>query len=221
MFDLESLQDLKSPEEFEGLLSHQLTTLGFSNYSHMSSLNGFLNTHLINYPKEWIEHYQEQDYLYVDPTNFVGPTWTPWDAHEIRGNRQRQFFNEASDFGLHQGASISIWSRNGSRGVLSLVFDDTAEDLDGVLKSEGDYISSAGALLQDLISPNLPSYSLATREREVLKWASEGKTVPDISCILNISEAAVKRRLASARERLGAVNTASAVATAIRTGTLS
>jgi DNA-binding CsgD family transcriptional regulator len=57
---------------------------------------------------------------------------------------------------------------------------------------------------------------LSEREREVLRWTSEGKSSWDISMILNISERTVKFHIMNIKKKLDAVNRAHAVAKALR-----
>ncbi|MEM7489928.1 MAG: LuxR C-terminal-related transcriptional regulator [Pseudomonadota bacterium] len=57
---------------------------------------------------------------------------------------------------------------------------------------------------------------LSSRQREVLEWASQGKTVRDIACIMQISAQTVEKHLRLAREALEAVNTPHAVRKALQ-----
>jgi LuxR family transcriptional regulator len=57
---------------------------------------------------------------------------------------------------------------------------------------------------------------LSSRQREVLEWASQGKTVRDVAVILGISPQAVEKHLRLAREALDALNTSHAVRKALQ-----
>ena len=59
---------------------------------------------------------------------------------------------------------------------------------------------------------------LTPREREILKWAAEGKTSWEISVILDLSERTVKFHLIEASRKLNAVNRTAAVAKALAWG---
>ena len=59
---------------------------------------------------------------------------------------------------------------------------------------------------------------LSSREREVLRWAADGKNSWEISVILKISERTVKFHLIQASRKLNAVNRTSAVAKALARG---
>jgi LuxR family transcriptional regulator, quorum-sensing system regulator BjaR1 len=59
---------------------------------------------------------------------------------------------------------------------------------------------------------------LTPREREILRWAADGKTAWEVSVILNISERTVKFHLIQASQKLNAVNRTAAVAKALARG---
>ena len=73
-------------------------------------------------------------------------------------------------------------------------------------------------LLDDEIVPQVDE--LSPREREVLAWASQGKTAWETGMLLSISEHTVKKHLANAATRLGCSSKAQAVARAIECGLL-
>lgn len=62
------------------------------------------------------------------------------------------------------------------------------------------------------------SASLTVRERECLKWTSEGKTAFEIAAILNLSESRVSKLLVSVNQKLCCVNKQQAVGKAVRLG---
>ena len=59
---------------------------------------------------------------------------------------------------------------------------------------------------------------LAPRVLECLRWAAAGKTVQDVSVILNLSERCVRAYLDTARHKLNALNIAHAVSRAMALG---
>ena len=61
---------------------------------------------------------------------------------------------------------------------------------------------------------------LTKRERDVIRWSAEGKTVEDIGAILGISPHTVGEHLKNIRRKLGTLNAAHTVAVAIRLGEL-
>lgn len=61
---------------------------------------------------------------------------------------------------------------------------------------------------------------LSERQRECLKWVSEGKTTDEIALILGVSSNTVNSYVAHAIQKFGASNRAMAIATAIRSGVI-
>ena len=59
---------------------------------------------------------------------------------------------------------------------------------------------------------------LSERERECLRWVSEGKTTDEVAVILGVSSNTINSYVAHAIQKFGAANRAMAVATAIRSG---
>ena len=78
--------------------------------------------------------------------------------------------------------------------------------LDGYLAETTDRPAFAGALSE--------------RERECLKWVSEGKTTDEVALILGVSSNTVNSYVAHAIQKFGASNRAMAIATAIRSGVI-
>lgn len=61
---------------------------------------------------------------------------------------------------------------------------------------------------------------LSERQRECLKWVSEGKTTEEIALILGVSSNTINSYVAHAIQKFGASNRAMAIATAIRSGVI-
>ena len=61
---------------------------------------------------------------------------------------------------------------------------------------------------------------LSVRQRECLKWVSEGKTTEEVALILGVSSNTVNSYVAHAIQKFGASNRAMAIATAIRSGVI-
>ncbi len=57
-----------------------------------------------------------------------------------------------------------------------------------------------------------PAGALSERERQIMAWVAQGKTNPEIGCILSISEFTVKNHLKSIFSKLDVTNRAQAVA---------
>jgi DNA-binding CsgD family transcriptional regulator len=76
-----------------------------------------------------------------------------------------------------------------------------------------------GHLAATIAEPALAGV-LSERQRECLKWVSEGKTTEEIAVILGVSSNTVNSYVAHAIQKFGASNRAMAIATAIRSGVI-
>lgn len=83
-----------------------------------------------------------------------------------------------------------------------------AEDIEQATRTKGGFCST-------------PSLKLAPSEIRAIQLAAEGLTVQEAADYAGISSESQKSQLTLARKKLGASNTAHAVAIAIRTGILS
>jgi len=71
--------------------------------------------------------------------------------------------------------------------------------------------------IRHLLHPTpAPPSRLTQREREVVAWASQGKSAWEIGEILHITQRTAEQHLANAASKLGAVNRTHTVAIAIR-----
>lgn len=87
-------------------------------------------------------------------------------------------------------------------------------DVDAVLARHGQSIRVASVAFHLTVSAlpqDLPGRSLTQRQREVLGWASQGKTVRDIAVLMGLTPATVEKHLRLAREALGVQTTTQAV----------
>lgn len=99
-------------------------------------------------------------------------------------------FGLCADTALPQGRVDRIWQAEGVSMVACLrAFDTRARDL-----------------------PEPPTdEELSTRQREVLEWAGEGKTIDDIAHILGLHPSTVAKHMHEARALLGVATTLQAV----------
>lgn len=104
--------------------------------------------------------------------------------------RQRAGMGLTSNSGISQAHFDALWDRHGDR-ILALC---------QVLHLR----------IQSLPQPCMVR-PLTPRQREVLQWVGDGKTVQDISVLLGRTPATVEKHLRLAREALGAETTAQAV----------
>jgi DNA-binding CsgD family transcriptional regulator len=67
-----------------------------------------------------------------------------------------------------------------------------------------------------IANPSPADFDLSPREREVLKWAAEGKTAWETAQLLGVSESAVRLYAGNAMQKLRAKTKTQAVAIAVR-----
>lgn len=120
-------------------------------------------------------------------------------------------------FGMVIGCTVGFPSaRSRGRGVMALMARRglSQSDVDGLLRDRGDELFVVATVAHRSLStmPYLgQNRSLSPRQREVLEWVAEGKSVADIAAILGLAQPTVEKHLRLAREALGVETTAHAL----------
>jgi DNA-binding CsgD family transcriptional regulator len=185
----------------------------------------------VTYTPEWQRHYQQQNFIDIDPVIRAGlGGLLPIDWADIdRSHRMVQrFFGEAQEFDIgSQGLSFPIRGRHYEFGLFSVTSqlnDREWARIKPLIMPEIMLISHhfhQWALQRTGVE--VPNYAerLSLREKECLRWRAVGKSDWDISQIMTISERTVKFHLENARAKLDAMNTTHAVAKALSCGAIS
>lgn len=139
---------------------------------------------------------------------------------EARGQltaAQRSVHERTRAMGIENGYTVSL--RNPGTALVS-GFGLCAEAslsqrrVDVIWQDHGEEINAAVTAF-DVCARALPRFpedeELSRRQREVLEWAGEGKTIDDIGSILGLHRSTVVKHMQEARERLGVANTLQAV----------
>ena len=120
-------------------------------------------------------------------------------------------------WGILNGYSICFDSVDRrSKSIIGLCAREelTQNDVDTLWEEKADEIIIFNNLLNLKVS-NLPHTGqhrpLTTRQREVLEWTADGKTVKDIALIMDLSCGSVEKHLRRSREALGVETTTHAV----------
>lgn len=174
------------------------------------------------WPQEWFDLYTGKSYDRVDPVlrmcrKTVNPfEWSeaPYDAELEPG--AAEVMRRATDFRMSRGFVVPIHGLTGHEAGVSLA--GVHLDLNARSKPALHLIAMYGFdHIRRLLAPAPhPSARLTPREREVLAWASQGKSAWEIGEILRIAQRTAEEHLATAARKLGAVNRTHAVAIAIR-----
>ncbi len=120
-------------------------------------------------------------------------------------------------YGVLTGYTVSFKSVSmRAKGAISMIgaAGSTQAELDQVWAEHGDELTLMNNVLH-LKLLNLPyanpQRALTKRQREVLEWVSDGKTIQDIATLMGRTAATVEKHLRLAREALGVETTAQAV----------
>jgi LuxR family transcriptional regulator, quorum-sensing system regulator SolR len=179
------------------------------------------------YPSGWMQHYQDNKFIDVDPTVREGMSKTGlivWP--EATANAPR-LWADARDFGLRVGVAHSSWAAHGVYGLLTLARSReslTSAEVDSLTLQANWLANLSHALMSEFLVPKLAPEArveLTPRECEVLCWTGEGKTAFEIGQILNISERTVNFHVNNVLLKLGATNKVQAVVKAIAVGLIS
>jgi DNA-binding CsgD family transcriptional regulator len=144
-----------------------------------------------------------------------------WDEEMFHDGKAREFWEEATAFGLHTGLSFAVHDQPGVNGIFSLardqVIDLEGQDLAALI---GRAQLFASLLHHPVCRIDLPTLLPETmfrsaRERECLKWAAEGKTAWEIGQILSITERTAVFHLNNVIQKMGAANKAQAIVRAV------
>lgn len=124
-------------------------------------------------------------------------------------------FNQSHD--VTAGYSISFKSMSPrAKGAIALTARKglSQAEVDAIWAEHGDDITVLNNITHLRIlslTYATPSRSLTSRQREVLAWVGDGKTVQDIACLLELTPATIEKHLRLAREALSVETTAQAV----------
>jgi DNA-binding CsgD family transcriptional regulator len=184
---------------------------------------------IATYPEGWKQHYLTHSLHLQDPTlRFAVRSVAPvhWDRlRQVQGFRR--VFGQARDFNIpDQGVTIPVRGRFGDIGMLSVARDCSVAEWEKLGARVMEALQTNAALIHDTVMRDAHVFrathvpNLSAREIEVLQWTAAGKSQEDVADILTLSIRTVEVHLRSARAKLGALNTAQAVARAVGMGVI-
>ena len=181
----------------------------------------------------WIDRYKQQSYIYVDPgirecmQSFTPVFWNTQKqyAKKLTSNA-KTMIEDAHKHGLRTGILAPVFDCRGINGVFGLGLDADlySSHSQEHLEQIAPYVSYLGGFIhQSMIKLfNLEEFyqkgPLTKREKDCLCWAADGKTASEIGLKLYISENTVKFYSKNIVKKLGARNTAHALAIGIIKG---
>lgn len=208
--------------------------LGFQRFAYLC-LSGEAPMLISSYPDSWTSRYFHLGYQQLDPVVLrarVERDLFSWGgtARAPAGSRaQRQFFDEATTFGIRSGITVPIRGGFGRMAAFTLATGDREIDLDRRIGEWKDIVQQVGLYFHVHVAARLDASfgaqqhtgsELTQRERQCLAWIAQGKTAADIAVLVAISPRTVVFHLENARRKLGAASIAQCVAVALRRGLL-
>jgi LuxR family transcriptional activator of conjugal transfer of Ti plasmids len=224
------IQDLSMHDntpEIERLLGRTLDQYGFPRFAYLSfAPRGDEDDTLAmsTYPTPWVKQYCANRYDRIDPViaRSIATTlpfaWSTDRSDTKLTNKQKRFFEEASEFGIRHGVTIPVHDRQGKVATLTLVafdsrsaFDARVEQYQHELHLIAIYLH---AQLRNATTAPIPPLRpcLTQRERSCLQWAARGKSASDTAEIIRISRRTVVFHTENAKRKLGVATMQQAVA---------
>ena len=193
-----------------------------------SLLKSFVNH---SYPRSWIDCYTSNSYAHIDPViKYADISERPFLWREALAKKQESqttVTEAAKDHGLMEGISYAV--NNGFDGKIKTLISLSGKEK---LVKSGLQVSMA---LLTLLSPlfhdvnvklhyrrkyGINDARLTGREREIIAWTADGKSIEEIGIILSISQDTVKFHMKNIYGKLNASNRYHAVSNALRTGVI-
>lgn len=177
---------------------------------------------IATYPDAWVEHYIKSRYHRLDPVIAnLAARRDPfrWEVERaVTSPRLRQFYDEASFFGIKAGLTIPLYDEDGPVAALTLATGAGLDDLPSRIFSEENVLQLMAVLLhkrarERICAPRMVNgVHLSRREYECLEWAAAGKSATDTAVILGLAPSTVIYHLSRAKAKLGVRSICQAVA---------
>lgn len=172
-------------------------------------------TLISTYPARWTDHYLRSRYEAVDPVVVRAHTSRepfPWGLEfgpTRMTRRQKQIFDEASEFDIRCGFTIPVHDGRGVVAAISFASDRHRPAFDRGIAEHRRVLQLMAAYFHAHVRRKITApcivagVRLSPREYECLQWTSKGKSAWDIARILGISANTVTFYLANAKAKLG------------------
>jgi DNA-binding CsgD family transcriptional regulator len=168
-----------------------------------------------NYPTLWLKRYLDENYLSIDPVIAEAATArVPYLWHEAArkketSRRQRQFFDEAGEFGLNLGAGIPTWNPAGRQGLVSIVPEvRSAGDFERYYRHTRIDLLAAANLLHTHVARLRNEQLQATvrltpRERDCLELLLQGLSTAELAQKLGLTLRGVRFHIDNLKAKYG------------------
>ncbi len=178
-----------------------------------------------HFPPEWTETYLGEQYALHDPIvhRLVSREgrdiiWSDLNKLVQRKSNAWKVMNEGRDFGLHEGVTYPILGYSGY--VAGATFAGPRFDPDPEFRAALSLVAAYAHsrmlhIHREGRRPQEPVI-LTAREREVLRWAAQGKSDWEIGEILCISEHTAQKHIENVKRKLGVSKRIQAVVEAVK-----
>lgn len=176
------------------------------------------------YPVQWTSRYLREHYEKLDPVIRRAHRCTEpfeWglgaDDFSLTSG-QREFFDDASTFGIRCGLTIPIKDNRGPVAAVTFASDIRRPEFRRSIELNQRALQLMAIILHAHVrrklwrDPVVNGVRLSPREIECLNWAAAGKTAWEIGTILGISEHTAIFHLGNVRQKLGVEKLCQAVA---------
>lgn len=181
-----------------------------------------------SYPASWVADYFDEQRYFDDPVVMIGGDlsepflWSSVISATSLQPSTEEFMALAADNGLREGLTFSARTpaAEAAKTLISLETGRTKvlHEHKHIVQYILPHIHEAWRRQQGAAQGQTEIPRLTLREREIIKWAYEGKTAWEIGVILSISERTVKFHLMNIYRKLDVSNRPHAVAKAMRFG---
>ncbi|MDF2813362.1 MAG: transcriptional regulator, LuxR family [Microvirga sp.] len=223
---LDALGEIDNADEIVSRFATYLQEFGFSSFliSDLPVKLQRIDPHvLINgWSLEWFERCNSKNYYKNDPVarhcfETVRPfSWDELPEHLLGTRDARLIMQEALEFGLADGLSVPLHGLFGFQAIVTMAGRHVELSADERHLVHLASIYAHGAAQKVTRRDRDAARTLTVRERDVIRWIADGKTLWEVSQILGISEAAATAHMARIRLKLDSKTTAQAVVEGIR-----
>ena len=232
---LNEILEINNPETLKIKTIEKLNEYGFNKFSYIGfnppkTENGtYINSTFVQatFPKEWIEHYDQNSFIYIDPmisnakSNLLPFCWDGEKSAKKVSPSQRRVLNQGGAFGIKRGVVIPVHAPGGEFAVMALATDEPQAEMEKLWKEKRHELHLIGVYYHSAIWENVLRRSievtpcLTPRELQCLEWSAKGKTLWEVSRILGVSEATAKTHIRSFMSKMDTSTKTHAVSKAL------
>ncbi len=228
-----STNQAKTQEEVFNIFRNALSEFGYDRvlYSLLTdhpSINRKSGHGIIsNYPESWLSYYKENNYVGIDPViknAFYTPATYTWNGLIKNSNlneAEKRVMNESNEAKLLDGAAVAIYGPNAEIAGVGLASSSGGINPDkntlAIIRILANQFHIAYTEFER-VKPTDKFICLTPREKEILSWGAEGKSITDMATILVLSEHTINFHLKNIHKKLKVTDRTQAVVKAIYLG---